>query len=203
MSFPAMLEASPTVLKEALGPGRAVTVKETLVKRVATADIGTLMIASNLLPRGVGERKLRPLFAKDPSPRRWTGGLGDVDGWSKETLEGLLAVLPRVLAWCESVKPGSSAPAPAKHTPSPLGAGAAVGGQRQKAQKGSVVFTGVRPDAELLTAMTRSGWGMVDSLTKSTSLLVHADDAKESVKLSKARASGIKTCSMTEFKRQV
>jgi hypothetical protein len=51
---------------------------------------------------------------------------------------------------------------------------------------------------------------MVDSLTKSTSLLVHADDAfarperaKESGKLSKARASGIKTCSMTEFKRQV
>jgi NAD-dependent DNA ligase len=211
MSFPAMLEASPAVLKEALGPGRAVTVKETLVKRVATADIGTLMIASNLLPRGVGERKLRPLFAKDPSPRRWTGALGDVDGWSKETLDGLLAVLPRVLAWCESVKPGSSAPAPApvKHTPSPLGA-AAHGGQRQQAQKGSVVFTGVRPDADLLAAMTRSGWGMVDSLTKSTSLLVHADDAfarperaKESGKLSKARASGIKTCSMTEFKRQV
>jgi len=192
-SFPAMMGASPTVLKECLGPGRCITIKETLVKRVAAADIGTLMIASNLLPRGVGERKLRPLFAKEPSPRRWTGALGDVDGWSKETLDGLLAVLPRVLAWCESVKPGSaSASAPAPQVTSP-----------QAKPTKSVVFTGVRPDAALLAAMTRSGWGMVDSLTKTTSLLVHADDAKESGKLSKARASGITTCSITEFKRQV
>jgi hypothetical protein len=41
---------------------------------------------------------------------------------------------------------------------------------------------------------------MVDSLTKSTSLLVHADTAADSGKLRKARADGIKTCSMTEFK---
>jgi len=190
LSFPAMMAASDAVLKEALGPGRAVTVKGTLAAGVIAADIGTLIIASNLLPRGVGERKLRPLFAKEPSPRRWTESLGEVDGWSKETLDGLLAVLPRVLAWCESVKPGCSSEA--KAPPSPL-----------QAPQRSVVFTGVRPDAALLAAMTRSGWGMVDSLTKTTSLLVHADDAKESGKLSKARASGIKTCSMTEFKRQV
>ncbi len=190
-SFPSMLAASDAVLKEALGPGRCVTVKAAVEKRVASADLGSLMIASNLLPRGVGERKLRPLFAKDPSPRRWIGGsggsgLGEVDGWSKETLDGLLAVLPRVLAWCESVKAGStdsSAAVPLVAQP-----------------KKSVVFTGVRPDAELIAAMTRSGWGMVDSLTKSTSLLVHADTAADSGKLRKARADGIKTCSMTEFK---
>ena len=189
MSFPAMLEASPAVLKDALGPGRCVTIKETLVKRVATADISTLMIASNLLPRGVGERKLRPLFAKDPSPRRWSAVMGDVDGWSKETLDALLVVLPRVLAWCESVKSGSSAQTQSSPSASP--------------PTKSVVFTGVRPDPTLLTAMTRSGWGMVDCLTKSTSLLVHADDAKESGKLRKARADGINTCSITEFRSKV
>lgn len=189
-SFPSMLGASDSVLKEALGPGRCVTVKAAVEKRVASASLGTLMIASNLLPRGVGERKLRPLFAKDPSPRRWSGSMGEVDGWSKETLDGLFAVLPRVLAWCDSVKPGS--------TDSSVAVALPVAPQASK----SVVFTGVRPDAELIAAMTRSGWGMVDSLTKSTSLLVHADDAKESGKLRKARADGIKTCSMTEFKRQ-
>lgn len=187
-SFPAMLEASPSVLKDALGPGRGVTVKAGLEKGVATASLGTLMIASNLLPRGVGERKLRPLFAKDPSPRRWTHG--EVDGWSRETLDGLLAVVPRVLEWCERVKPGSTE-APVASPPVAL----AVAPPRK-----SVVFTGVRPDAELVAAMTRSGWGMVDSLTKSTSLLVHADAAADTGKLRKARADGIKTCSMTEFK---
>ena len=146
------------------------------------------MIASNLLPRGVGERKLRPLFAKDPSPRRWTHG--EVDGWSKETLDGLLAVVPRVLEWCERVKPGSTS---ASGSASPPAA----------PPRKAVVFTGVRPDAELIAAMTRSGWGMVDSLTKSTSLLVHADAAADSGKLRKARADGIKTCSMTEFKGMV
>ena len=190
VSFPAMLGASVTLLKECLGPGRAVTVKAALAARVAGADIGSLMIASNLLPRGVGERKLRPLFAKDPSPRRWSATMDQVDGWSKETLDGLLAVLPRVLDWCESVKPGSSS--------SPARAASA----EQKPQR-SVVFTGVRPDATLLAAMTRSGWGMADSLTRSTSLLVHADNAKESGKLCKARADGVKTCSITEFRAMV
>jgi len=191
LSFPAMLGASDAVLKEALGPGRYVTVKAAAAARVASADIGTLMIASNLLPRGVGERKLRPLFAKEPSPRRWTReALGDVDGWSKETLDGLLAVVPRVLEWCESVKPGSASAAPLAETiPQPK-------------PTRSVAFTGCRPDAALLAAMTRSGWGMTDSLTKSTSLLVHSDSAAESGKLRKARADGIKTCSMTEFKGQ-
>ena len=194
-SFPAMLTASDASLREALGPGRAVTVKVGLTERVAAADIGTLMIASNLLPRGVGERKLRPLFAKDPSPRRWVLANQTIDGWSKETLDGLLAVLPAVLVWCEKVKPGSSevsASAAAKASPAALAA---------TAVNKTVAFTGVRPDANLLAAMTRSGWGMVDSLTKSTSLLVHSDSTGESGKLRKARADGIQTCSITDFKR--
>ena len=191
-SFPAMLTASDAVLREALGPGRAVTVKAGLAACVAAADIGTLMIASNLLPRGVGERKLRPLFAIDPSPRRWLLEGQSVDGWSKETLDGLQAVLPAVFAWCEKVKPGSSAAAAA-------GATAKTTATAAKAQK-TVAFTGVRPDANLLAAMTRSGWEMVDSLTKSTSLLVHADNANETGKLRKARADGIQTSSITDFK---
>jgi NAD-dependent DNA ligase len=185
-SFPAMLTASDAVLREALGPGRAVTVKAGLTAGVNAADIGTLMVASNLLPRGVGERKLRPLFAKDPSPRRWSSLHESVDGWSKETLDSLLAVLPDVFAWCEKVKPGSSS--------------ATARAATTTATARTVAFTGVRPDSHLLAAMTRSGWGMVDSLTKSTSLLVHADHGNESGKLRKARADGIQTCSITDFK---
>ena len=185
-SFPSLLTASDSVLKEALGPGRSTATKELLKKRVEDANLVTLMIASNLLPRGVGERKLRPLFAQEPSPRRWSSEKVP-EGWSKETLDGLLAVLPAVLAWCETIKPGSSL----LHVP-----------MKENVAR-SVAFTGVRPDADLLALMTRSGWGMTDSLTKATNLLVHADDTSDSVKIRKAKKDGVQTYSLTEFKKSL
>ena len=145
----------------------------------------TLFVASNLLPRGVGERKLRPLIAKG-SPRRWSDEVPE--GWSKETLDALLAVLPDVMAWCESVKPGicdSTATAPATAT----------------AAK-TVVFTGVRPDAALLARMQTSGWEKIDNLTQTTNLLVHADNSSDSAKIRKARGK-VEICSMSEFQQRL
>ena len=189
-TFPALLDATESVLKEAIGPGRGVTTRELLKKRVSEASICTLMVASNLLPRGVGERKLRPLFALDPSPRRWT--MREVEGWSKETLEGLFAVLPKVIAWCESVKPEfASAIA---HAPIPAATAPAAAPAPHK----TVVFTGCRPDKAIQDQMTRSGWVMVDSVTKKTNLLVHGD-ATDSVKIRKARNDGIQVCDMAHF----
>jgi len=147
------------------------------------------MVASNLLPRGVGERKLKPLFANDSSPRRWT--VREVDGWSKETLEGLFAVLPAVLAWCESVKPGSAS------TEANTSADTKAE-TKQDATGKPVVFTGCRPTPALLEKMTRSGWAMADSLTKKTQLLVHADKTT-SVKIQKAKADGIPILSLSDF----
>lgn len=187
-SFPALLSATESVLKEAIGPGRGVTTRELLKKRVSEASICTLMVASNLLPRGVGERKLRPLFALDPSPRRWT--MREVEGWSKETLEGLFAVLPKVIAWCESVKPESTSP--------PAAPAAQPSNQPSNQPNKTVVFTGCRPDKALLDQMTRSGWAMVDSVTKKTNLLVHGE-ATDSVKIRKARNDGIQVCDMAHF----
>jgi DNA ligase (NAD+) len=191
-TFPALLAADQAVLRDALGPGRAVTTKELLNKKIAEASMSGLMVASNLLPRGVGERKLKPLFAKDPLPRRWNVFSGDVEGWSKETLEGLFAVLPAVLAWCESIKPGStSANAEAKSD--------ANANANAKAEPGKpVVFTGCRPTPPLFEKMTRSGWAMADSLTKKTQLLVHADKTT-SAKIQKAKADGIPILSLSEF----
>jgi len=51
--------------------------------------------------------------------------------------------------------------------------------------------------------MTRSGWGMTDSLTKATNLLVHADDTGDSVKIRKAKKDGVQTYSLTEFKKSL
>ena len=184
--LPQLQRASDAVLKECLGPGRGATVKEQL-KKIDGASLATLFIASNLLPRGTGERKLRPLFALG-SPRRWSAAAAP-EGWSQESFTVLLAALPAVLAWCETVKPGCTVPLQvAEAVPVP------------KSKGKPVVFTGVRPDASLLAAMTRSGWEMSDNLTKSTQLVVHADGAADSGKLRTAAKYGIQICSLSAFR---
>uniref|UniRef100_A0A6C0L729 NAD-dependent DNA ligase N-terminal domain-containing protein n=1 Tax=viral metagenome TaxID=1070528 RepID=A0A6C0L729_9ZZZZ len=200
MDFPSLLTADPSVLKEALGPTRYSKVMELVKSSLEKASPCTLCIASNLLPRGVGERKLRPLFSKEASPRRWTPALLEgIEGWSKDTLAGLFAALPGVLIWCQAVKPGcfDLAAATAASTAT---AAALISASASPAQQKSVVFTGVRPDAALQEAMTRSGWKMSDSLTKVTHLLVHADGAKETGKLATARKYGIEACSISQFR---
>lgn len=193
LGFPSLLTADPLILKEALGPTRYSKVMELVKNSLEKASVCTLCIASNLLPRGVGERKMRPLFSKEASPRRWTPALLEgVEGWSKDTLAGLFAALPGVLVWCEAVKPGCFDLASS--------AAAAVAVAGAVAEQKSVVFTGVRPDAALQEAMTRSGWKMADSLTKATHLLVHADGAKETGKLATARKYGIEACSISQFR---
>jgi len=178
--IPELLRASDAVLKVCLGSGRYVTVKEQL-KKISGASLMTLFIASNLLPRGTGERKLRPVFALG-SPRRWAGAAPE--GWSQESFDGLLASLPAVMAWCETVKPGSTTEA--------VKAVEAVPGS-------SVVFTGTRPDTTLLAAMTRSGWEKSESLTKTTKLVVRGD-ATDSTKIRTAQKYGIQVCSLAEFR---
>lgn len=191
--LPAFLVAPLPLLKDALGPTRYSRTLELVKSSLEKASLCTLCIASNLLPRGVGERKLRPLFSKEGSPRRWKPELFEgVDGWSKDTLAGLFAALPGVLGWCELVKPGCFSAMALAPGPGPVLEG--------KALAKSVVFTGVRPDAQLQEAMTRSGWSMSDSLTKATHLVVHAEGAKESGKLATARKYGIEVCSISQFR---
>ena len=196
-TLPSLLTASPLILKDALGPTRYTRILEQVKGAIQNASVCSLCIASNLLPRGVGERKLRVLFSKESSPRRWTQrGFIDVDGWSQDSLLNLLTVLPKVIAWCEMVKPGCM-----DVTLAGGGAGGegAVGEAEEKQMK-SVVFTGTRPDASLATAMSCSGWKMVDSLTKSVNLVVHADAAADSVKIRTAKKYGIEVCSLTQFR---
>jgi NAD-dependent DNA ligase len=71
---------------------------------------------------------------------------------------------------------------------------------RTVASKGSVVFTGVR-DKDVEAKATASGWIMSDAITKKTSILVVADDGKESVKTKKATEYGIRIMKISEFRQ--
>jgi DNA ligase (NAD+) len=167
----------------AAGPGRGPKLLVSLRSAVANASLLKLMIASNLLPRGVGERKLKMLFEVEADPAKWTfNALCNVNGWGSIGIQDLLKLVPEVLAWCRQHKVITVTTAP---TP------AAVA-------KGTVVFTGVR-DKDLEARMPAAGWTMSDTLTKKTTVLVVADEAKESGKTKKATEYGIRIMKISEF----
>ena len=134
-----------------IGAGRGPALMTSLRKKREEASLVTLLIASNLLPRGVGERKMRVLFDKEADPRKWTSSM-KVAGWSTETLEELVSALPAALEWTVSSFPGfahahahASAPAPAP-APAPV------------ALAGHVVFTGVRD--KMLEEAIKGKWSI-------------------------------------------
>jgi DNA ligase (NAD+) len=184
-----------TDLSAAVGSGRGPKLLVALRSAVASASLMKMMIASNLLPRGVGERKLKMLFEVEADPSKWTfEKLCNVNGWGSIGIQDLLKIVPAVLEWCQSHKPYSSTGA------SPTAPLAPLAPSRTVASKGSVVFTGVR-DKDVEAKATASGWIMSDAITKKTSILVVADDGKESVKTKKATEYGIRIMKISEFRQ--
>lgn len=191
-------------LGKAIGPGRGPKVVEAL--KALTPSETKMLIASNLLPRGVGERKLAALFAIESNPRLWTAEKFDsVPGWGLASIDELLQALPAALEWGK-FRGTSLAPA--------LSLALAKQGQKQgqgQAQKQgqgqtqpvttngkSVVFTGVR-DKVLEERLKAHGWEISGSLTKKTTVLVTADSAVESGKTKKANEYGVRVMSISEF----
>lgn len=170
----------------AAGPGRGPKLLVALRSAVANASLMRLMIASNLLPRGVGERKLKMLFEVEADPAKWTfEKLCNVNGWGSIGIQDLLKLVPDVLTWCRQHK-ALCPQAACRVAAAPV------------AVKGSVVFTGVR-DKGLEARMPAAGWTMSHTLTKKTSILVVADEAKESGKTKKATEYGIRIMKLSDF----
>jgi NAD-dependent DNA ligase len=172
----------------AAGPGRGPKLLVALRSAVANASLMKLMIASNLLPRGVGERKLKMLFEVEADPSKWTfNALCNVNGWGSIGIQDLLKLVPDVLTWCRQHKTITVSPVLAVPVAAPV-------------SKGSVVFTGVR-DKALEAKMPAAGWTMSDTLTKKTTILVVADESKESGKTKKATEYGIRIMKISEFRQ--
>lgn len=171
-------------LGKAIGPGRGPKVVEAL-KGIRPSE-AAMLIASNLLPRGVGERKLAALFAIEADPRLWTAEKFDsVPGWGLSSIDELLRALPAALEWGKFRGASALPSAPA------LPSAAQTNGK-------SVVFTGVR-DKVLEERLKAQGWEISGSLTKKTTVLVTADSAVESGKTKKANEYGVRVMPISEF----
>ena len=182
--------APVATLAALLGP----KVGETTYKSVRTqlaADKLTelaLMVGSSLLPRGVGETKLRTIFAQYPDPLEWSSPDLDVPaGWTRESLTELQVEYPKYEAWRKEE---------VFWIPYPLKAAAIVITQPSK----TVCFSGFR-DKELETRLKARGFEVAANVTRSLNILVIPDgDAGQSEKAKKAAAHGtIAVMSRSDF----
>ena len=170
-----LLRSPAALLNTTLGQANGTKLAAALTALVPT-EAG-LMIVSNRLPRGVGERRLEPLFAKEPDPRKWTvARLHPVAGWSADSLaETVAAVAGPYTAWRTTEM--TMFPYPI------LGAAAAAPAALQPA--GTVCFTGVR-DKALEAEFEAHGWKVVSDVSSKTTLLIVPDAGTETEKVKKA-----------------
>lgn len=192
-------QVSEETLAAAIGAGRAPSLKKSLQESRALASDVVLLVASNKLPRGVGERKLRPLFDKEMNSRKWSPIMFGCDipaGWTASSLSGLWEPLKEALNWIDTSFPGATNTTPAHM---PTAAPAIVPSK-------FVVFTNVR-DHQLEKDLPSKGWRVDNSVTKNTTVLVMPDPtggaSKESGKVKKAQAAGVKIVPISEFRKMI
>jgi len=198
--------SSPESLATLIGPARGPKLLENFRSAISKAPPMTMMIASNMLPRGVGERKLKLLFEIQPDPSVWTSPLFvNVKGWGLSSINELLTALPKILVWIKEF-PFTQVSAP-------------LAGRIHMKNGKSVVFTGVR-DKVLEESLVSLGWEIQPTITKNTTVLIVPDtyqgsvssaasaaavktpapQAKESGKIKKAIEYGIRIERITDFK---
>ena len=190
-SVKAVWDSPVEALTKVLGPKTGASLYANLRTALKAPQEYVLMIASSLMPRTVGETKLKALFAVEADPRKWTVTLRPA-GWSPESLEAFLAALPAYLKWRE---------AELGFAGTGTGAGATVKPQPQPSQK-LYCTSGFRDKALELRANER-GLQCSESLTAAVSVLVVPDGpVKQSAKVAAAAAKKIPVMQRTAFVQQ-
>lgn len=185
----AVWDSSSDALSKILGPKTGASLYANLRTALKVPQEYVLMIASSLMPRAVGETKLKALFALETDPRKWTTALKPA-GWSSDSLETFLAALPTYLKWRETELGFAGA-----------GTGIIRNLQPQEPQK-LYCTSGFRDKALEQKAIVH-GFKFTESLTANVSVLVVPDGpVKESTKVAAAAAKKIPVMQRTAFVQQ-
>jgi len=173
--------ATQETLSKILGPKTGAALYANL-RNLKLTELA-LMHASSTLPRGVGTTKLTSLFAVEPDPRKWPG-MTPPEGWTTESFENFLAVLPTYVTWRKDIP-----------YPYPI-----LGTAEATTPTNAIVcITGFRDKAIEERALAK-GYPIVSTFTSKVSLLVVPDgEVKESEKVKTAKAKGIKIVSRSQF----
>jgi NAD-dependent DNA ligase len=167
--------ASLMTLTRILGAGMGTKVYNSLQAKLQTLTELDLMIASAILPRGVGAIKLKALFSLQSDPRLWKQ-ISSCEGWSQEALQSFFPFLDRYAEW--RTQEFSSPPYPVLPK---------VSIATPVSENNEVFcFTGFR-SVELQKELETKGHEVGATLTKKTTVLVVPDLETNSEKLKKAR----------------
>lgn len=189
----ALCEASSDTLAALIGKKNGVTIANELRKAVTGLTEKKLMIASGVMPRGVGDTKLTTLFAIEADPRKWGATTSQPQGWSKEALSEFLRSYSSYETWRQKEFPNPAYP---------ILAAATATVDVPTAVLGTVCFTGFR-NAALEKRLEALGFVIAPSLTKKTTVLVIPDgDAAESSKMIKARENGTVIKKLSDFLKE-
>jgi NAD-dependent DNA ligase len=182
----ALWATAPTKLSDILGPKTGASLYTNLRTVLNTVDEITLMQASSAMPRGIGDSKLKNLFAMEIDPRKW-GALSTPTGWTTDSLTGFLTEFSAYTSW--RLKEVSWIPYPILSVPK---AAVPITGE-------TICITGFR-DKDIEVNASVKGHTFVPNLTgKVTLLLVPDGPVKESEKVLKARARNIRILSRSDF----
>jgi DNA ligase (NAD+) len=185
-----LLTISEKDLKTCVGDGMAVKIYPALQSKRSTCTELELMVASSMMPRGVGETKLHALFLLEADPRKWNT-ISSCEGWSKDALSTFLKLLPSYETWRKEELTAIPYPRLTTWHP-PLAFGVNV----EKPQ-GAVCLTGFR-DAEFQKQMEQKGYLFTSTVSKKTSLLIVKDREDNSEKKKKAEELGIRILTREE-----
>lgn len=190
--------------------GKVEGFKEKMAEKVYTsiqtkinqASLVQIMVASNMLGRGLGEKKLTPIMNTFPdiltsseSNESKITKLQTIQGIGKENASSFVANIGAFMQFLKDVqlesklqqKQASPTPKNSANTSHPL--------YNQK-----VVMTKVR-DAEIITALKENGGELVDNVKKGILAVVTKNTQDVSNKIIKAKEMNIPIMSVEEFKK--
>ena len=173
--------ATAAALSTILGPKTGETVHAALRTAMAATTEIALMVSSSVLPRGVGETKLKTLFAMYPDPRTWRAASTTPPGWTETSFREFQTEYTKYEQWRAAeiswipypVLTATKAPVPAL-----------------AAATRTVCFTGFR-DKELEELLKQHNFEIVSGITLALNILVVPDGAAtQSEKVKKALKYG-------------
>ena len=180
-----LIRASYNDLVKAIGEGMAKKVYPAIQTQIEKASEIDLMVASSMMPRGIGSRKLNSLSALEVDPRNWPKKIQSCEGWSSGALAEFYEKLAKYETWRRSELDMIPYPRlPRAKTPPK----APTNGRKE-----IFCFTGFR-SKELEAKLEERGHEIASSFTKKTTVLVVSDQSAlegNTEKIKKARELNI------------
>ena len=170
-----------------VGKGMAAKIYPALQEKLQKCSELTLMIASGMMPRGVGTSKLEALFKLQADPRKWSS-IKACEGWSSEALSSFLASMSAYETWRSRELPAIPYP---RITQMPERGPAFAPGITREGPVGVVCLTGFR-DAEFQKKMEEKGFVFVAGVSKKVTHLIVKSSGETSEKVKKAAEMGIR-----------